>query len=171
MVDLPEGFEARDPFLAKEIEAISRAVGRPLPADYAGFVSLHGGAFAADDDRIVTATWQRIDGQPLDPSEAAEFEQIYLFPGLWPAAQVLDEIETVRRASINGNVIPTRFLPIAHDTGGAVYWIDMEDESIWVWFTNVNELWGTGDNAHIGRVADSFTDLLENRLQPVPEDW
>ncbi len=171
MVDLPAGFEARAPFSATDLEAIARALGHPLPHDYAEFVTQHGAAFAADDDRVVEAVWQRIDGQPLDKAEAAEFETLYLFSGLWPAAQVLDEIETVRRASVNGNVIPTRFLPIAHDTGGAVYWIDMEDESVWVWFTNVNEPWGTGGNANIGRVADSFTDFLNNRLLPVPEDW
>ena len=176
-MDLPPYLEAGPLYSGDQIAAIERAIGEQLPDAYKDFVTSHGGVLVTeefDEWRYVHVDWRRIDGDALDPEDAEEFETTFLFYGLWEAESALEEYQNLHIGDETLLTIPRHYFPIAHDTGGANYWLDLSDEgagSVWLIYPNTNVAWGDEGNDHIGFVASDFEDLITSKLQDPPPDW
>ena len=176
MTELPNTVEAGgEPFTEAQVIELEKMIGLALPSDYREIILQYGSVFPKEDDAVVEIDWRRIDGEPLSKEDREEFETLYLFYGSWSEKNIR---ETYERIHLHDGrqpvVLPKQFLPIGHDTGGTLYLLDLSvtgGGSVWAWGKNLNDPWLQGINLYIGFVAYSFTDLIANRLKPVPEDW
>lgn len=177
MENVPDFISPDDPFSEAQISKLRQLTEFDLPEDYVSFVRTHGGGLFPMDGMVVDVKWQRFDGTPVgeDEDDADELEDMHPFFTLWNPEQIIEEVDSVKRVlGTVGAVVPAHYFPIAHDTGGAGYWFDLSSEkpgSVWIRHANFNFAWGEGNNLYAGFVADSFTDLLTNRLKPAPEGW
>jgi len=178
MVEIPDAIDVDRPFSEAQVVSLEAMLGESLPPDYRAFVLEHGTPYPVDDEAVVEVEWRRwrrIDRELIGEEEGADFETLYPFFGLWRPKNIQETYERIHMHDGRKQIfIEKHFLPIGHDTGGTLYLLDLStsgEGSVWAWGMNLNDPWSQRANVYIGFVANSFTDLITNRLKPVPEDW
>lgn len=163
-----------------ELRKIEGIIGCKIPEDYRHFLeSCNGASIAMPPDDVgaaVNVEWLRSDLTTPQPEEVADFQVLFFIGGIWAAAEVISEME---QFFVHGDqslgFLPRHYLPISHDNGGSDYIIDVSDGPqrgyVYLWPVNMNVSFGQERNEHIGFVARSFTEFVNEKITAPPEDW
>ena len=119
------------PVSSAEITLIERHFSKPLPADYADFISVYGEC-GFDDDAFVEGC-----------------EVFTFFGSTGPSTALLRNIKVYDQITADG------FLPFADDSFGNLFLMNMEDYSIWFRDFSPKAI------TPCRRIASNFTDFLD----------
>jgi hypothetical protein len=177
MAKFPEFISCNDLGAAEsEIEKIEDLLGHSLTKDYVETLKQCNAPYIESLDKVVHCRWLNLDQSPAEGDEAEEFETISPIFSLWNVDTIITELKQVHEYSDKSKTfLPKWFVPIAHNGGGGDYIMDVSSGpdrgSIYLWYVNLNDPWGDGNNRFVGHIADNFTQFIQEKIVDAPEDW
>jgi cell wall assembly regulator SMI1 len=140
------------PITAADLDEVERAIGRPLPRDYRGFLeAAHGGTVQ-----------YAVRLPPDDPDgDWLEFSELFTAVGEGPGTLIGEWRSSPR--NYFARFLPAPVLPVANDGGGSVLLLDLREEThgqVWAYVHGLPP-WAGGDARNSGGlVAESWTEYL-----------
>lgn len=146
-----------------DLDDLERALGHDLPDAFKQHYLRYNGGAPTNTQVPGDAKWE--------PAEVAMFFSVrYPLPGQDSRSEILAHFEAMRQKK----VIPDYFLPFAWDPGGNFFGLDLHDETVAYYATDLlDPSLDETENYRKARrtVADSFKDFLENLESNPDADW